>query len=197
MIMCTNNFLIILLILAIMISFYLCILALHNKIECWTNSHSSRYHNIEEYNEIIPNLYIGNIDSAQNLKFIKDKKIKVIINCSNSIPNYFQYDTNIEYFRLAVDDSLLEDDINLMTKYLPDYVNIIDRALSQNKPVLVHCYAGRQRSACLIAAYLIYKYKYSIEDVYKYIISKRKEAFHYGRSYNFNRSLLEYTQLIK
>lgn len=194
--MCNNNFLIVLFILAIMISFYLCILALHNKIECWTNP-SSRFHNTEQYNKIIPNLYIGNIDSAKNLNFIKDKKIKVIINCSNSIPNYFQYDTNIEYYRLAVDDSLLNEDIELMTEYLPQYVNIIDKSLSQNKPVLVHCYAGRQRSACLIAAYLIYKYKYSIEEAYKYIISKRKEAFHYGRSYNFNRSLLNYIQLIK
>lgn len=186
-----------LLILVIMISCYLCFLALYNKIECWTNSHASQYYNIEEYNEIIPNLYIGNIDSAKNLKFIKNKKIKVIINCSTSIPNYFQYTTNIEYFRLAVEDNLLEYDVDLMTKYLPNYVNIIDKSLSQNKPVLVHCYAGRQRSACLITAYLIYKYKYSIEDAYKYIRSKRKEAFHYGRSYNFNRSLLEYTQLIK
>lgn len=195
--MCNNNFLIILFILAIMISFYLFILALHNKIECWTNSHSSKFYNTEEYNEIIPNLYIGNIDSAKNIKFIKDKKIKVIINCSNSIPNYFQYNTNIEYYRLGVDDSLLNEDIELMAKYLPQYVNIINNSLLQNKPVLVHCYAGRQRSACLIAAYLIYKYKYSIEDAYKYIISKRKEAFHYGHSYNFNRSLLDFVHLIK
>lgn len=195
--MYNNNFLLSLLILVIMISFYLCILAIQNKIDCWTNSSRHYVYGTKEYHEIIPNLYIGNIDSAKNQSFIKNKKIKVIINCTNSIPNYFQFNTDIEYHRLAVDDSLLNEDIEIMSTALPQYVQIIDDALLQKKPVLVHCYAGRQRSACLIAAYLIYKYNYSIEQAYKYIIFKRKEAFHYGKSYNFHKSLLNYIKLIK
>jgi protein tyrosine/serine phosphatase len=200
-----NNFLISFIILEIMISLYLCILAIQNKIECWTNSYSSKskYSTVfttKGYHKILPNLYLGNIESAENKKFIKEKKIKVIINCTTSIPNYFQFDkdfSDLEYFRIPVDDSLLDEDIELMAQSLSQYVKIINNALLQNKPVLVHCYAGRQRSACLIAAYLIYKYDYSIDQAYKYIISKRKEAFHYGKSYNFHKSLLNYIQQIK
>lgn len=200
--MCDNNLLISFLILGIMISLYLCILAIQNRIECWTNSNSkySTFFNTKDYHKILPNLYLGNIDSAENKKFIKEKKIKVIINCSKSIPNYFQFDKDfpdLEYFRIPVDDSLLDEDIELMAQSLSQYVKIINNALSQNKPILVHCYAGRQRSACLIAAYLIYKYDYSIEQAYKYIISKRKESFHYGKSYNFHKSLSNYIQQIK
>jgi len=200
-----NNFLISFIILEIMISLYLCILAIQNKIECWTNSYSSKskYSTVfttKGYHKILPNLYLGNIESAENKKFIKEKKIKVIINCTTSIPNYFQFDkdfSDLEYFRIPVDDSLLDEDIELMAQSLSQYVKIINNALLQNKPVLVHCYAGRQRSACLIAAYLIYKYDYSIDQAYKYIISKRKEAFHYGKNYNFHKSLLNYIQQIK
>ena len=79
-----------------------------------------------------------------------------------------------------------------MAKLLPQYVEIIDKSLTENKPVLVHCYAGRQRSASLIAAYLIYKYNYTLDEAYKLIISKRPQAFHYGKGFNFNKSLLEY-----
>lgn len=179
-----------------MISFYLYILIIKNKIGYWSNSSQHYCSNNKNYHEIIPNLYIGNINSAKDKSFIKNKKINVIINCTNSIPNYFQFNTDIEYHRLSVDDSLLDKDIEIMSVALPKYVKIINDALLQKKSVLVHCYAGRQRSACLIAAYLIYKYKYSIDEAYQFIILKRKEAFHYGRSFNFHRSLVNYKKNI-
>ena len=178
-----------------MFSIFLVFLSLHNRFECWSDFRNKKYYKRKSYDEIIPNLYIGNIDSANNLSFLKDKKIKVIINCSKQIPNFFESQKeqlNLEYYRLPVDDSLLDEDIKDMEILLPKFVNIINNALLENKPVLVHCYAGRQRSACLIAAYLIYKYKYSLDEVYKFILSKREEAFHYGKSFNFNRSLLNY-----
>lgn len=176
--------LIILLSLILVMLFTLLYLSIKKRMHCFDN-------NIN-YDKIIPNLFIGNIVAAQDFGFIKKNNIKVIINCSNDIPNYYTLNDNIEYHRLPIDDSLEEYDIKLMSELLPKYVSIIEKALSENKPVLVHCYAGRQRSACLIAAYLIFKYNYSLEDAYKYIISKRAQAFHYGKGYNFNKSLIDY-----
>lgn len=179
------------LLLIFMFSVFLVFLSICNRCNYWTDFQNKKYKTID-YNEIIPNLYIGNIDSANNLSFIKKKKIKVIINCSNKIPNFFENKLELEYYRIPVDDSLLEEDINKMQSLLPQYVNIIDQSLLNNKPVLVHCYAGRQRSACLIAAYLMYKYKYSLDEVYKFILSKRPETFHYGKSFNFHKALINY-----
>lgn len=170
------------------------IIYLNNRFECWSNNKHITYNNSKSYDEIIPNLYIGNIDGANNLSFLKDKKITVVINCSKTIPNYFENNKyKIEYYRIPVDDSLLDEDIDLMKHFLPQYIEIINNALANNKAVFVHCYAGRQRSACIIAGYLIFKYKKTLNDAYKFIISKRKEAFHFGKSFNFHRSLLDYT----
>jgi protein-tyrosine phosphatase len=158
---------------------------------------NNQYYHSKSYDEIIPNLYIGNIDGARKLSFLKDKKIKVIINCTKQLPNYYEdVKYNIEYYRVPVDDSLLDEDIDLMKILLPKYVNIIDNALENNKPVFVHCYAGRQRSACIIAAYLIFKYNLTINEAYKLIISKRDESFHYGNSFNFHKSLIEFNNSI-
>lgn len=177
-----------------MFSIFLVFLSLQNRFECWSDFRNKKYYK-QNYNEIIPNLYLGNINSANDLSFIKNKKIKVIINCSNHIPNFFESkkeQLQLEYYRIPVDDSLLNEDIQKMKELLPEYVNIINKSLLENKPVLVHCHAGRQRSACLIAAYLIYKYKYTIDEAYKFILSKREEAFHYGKSFNFHKALLNY-----
>lgn len=182
-----------LLFFVIMIVFILSYLKKNNHLKSsQINRTIINFYNNKSYNEILPNLYIGNKDSAQDLSFIKNKHIQVIINCTNSVPSYYENNSLIKYYRLPVDDSLLFDDIQKMTYLLPKYVNIIDKALEFKQPVLVHCYAGRQRSATLIAAYLIFKFKYSLEYAYHFIISKRKEAFHYGKSFNFNISLLEY-----
>jgi protein-tyrosine phosphatase len=148
--------------------------------------------NSEDYHKIIENIYIGNIISAQNKDFIKNNNISIIINCSNDIPNYFILDNSIQYYRLPIDDSLETYDINLMSELLPKYVKIIDDAIKENKNILVHCYAGRQRSACLVTAYLLYKYNYNLSDAYKIILEKRPQAFHYGKSYNFNLSLINF-----
>jgi protein tyrosine phosphatase len=182
-----NNLYLILLIflgLLILMGLLALILSLTKKYDCLDNK--------KNYAEIIPNLFIGNIVAAQDMHFIKNNNIKVIINATNDIPNFHIFDDNLEYYRLPVDDSLDEYDINKMSEYLNEYVLIIDNALKNNKPVFVHCYAGRQRSAALIAAYLMYKYNYTIQQAYDIIIKKRPEAFHYGTSFNFNKSLLNY-----
>ena len=144
-------------------------------------------------NKIFDNLFLGNIDCARNFDFIKKNDIKYIFNISNGIPNYFEYDKYIKYFNLFVADSLLENDINIMYNNLHNLVIYLDNCLDLNNGnVLIHCYAGRQRSAILIAAYLVYKYKMTPDEAYDYILDKRPEAFHYGKSYNFHKSLIQY-----
>ena len=158
------------------------------------NNNSNNSNNMDE---IVPGLWIGNMEAANDLHSLKKNNIKYIFNISRDIPNYYEIDNNFEYYNFQVDDSLLIKDIDLMTQNLNILVNELDTRLrKKNGSILVHCYAGRQRSAILVAAYLVFKYNMTPEDACQYILTRRPEAFHYNTSINFKDSLQKYYLLI-
>jgi protein-tyrosine phosphatase len=60
-------------------------------------------------------------------------------------------------------------------KYFDQTFTFIDAQLSRTN-VLVHCFAGAQRSVTIIAAYLIRKWKKGADEVLAYIKERRKIA---------------------
>lgn len=149
---------------------------------------------VVKYTKIIPRLYLGNIESAEDSKFIKDKKIKAVLNCSKAhdIPNHFA-DKGIEYLRIPVDDSLKDRDFEKMSHLLPLAVEFINKHINIEKNnLLVHCWAGRQRSAISVAAYLVKYHGMTPKEAVTFIQKKRDEAFHFGESINFDQTLNKY-----
>ena len=148
---------------------------------------------LEAYTKIISKLYLGNYQAAKDPEFFKEKKIKAVLNCTKDIPNHFACKKDIEYMRIPVDDSLRETDFKKMYEFFPVIVEFIHKhVVLQKQNILVHCYAGRQRSAISVAAYLVAKMGMTPADACKYIMDKRKEAFHFGLSLNFEDSLNKY-----
>ena len=127
--------------------------------------------------EIIPNLWIGDHNSCCNKDFIENNNIRFIINCSNDIEeNKF----NIENIRINVDDkpSVSHNvDNEIMFNSLDSTVEYIHKCLFTNKNVLVHCKAGKQRSATIVAAYLIKYGEIDIDKAVYYIRTERPVAF--------------------
>jgi hypothetical protein len=64
------------------------------------------------------------------------------------------------------------DDAELLLSHIPQLVDDIHYYLSKDKKVLVNCYAGRQRSAAVVACYLI---KHSFIDSSKFDSKDNKE----------------------
>ena len=62
----------------------------------------------------------------------------------------------------------------------------------KNGPVLVHCHAGMQRSAAVVAMYLIANYKMKSDKAMEYIKGKRPIAF--TPAPNFLRSIKGFEQ---
>ncbi len=148
-----------------------------------------------KYDEIIPNIYLGNYRAAKDIDFFKEKNIKAVLNCTKDIPNYHSSNTSIEYMRIPIDDSLEKEDIDKLYKFLPSLLQFIRKHVeTQKQNILIHCYAGRQRSAASVAAYLMYTKGLTPLEACKYIVQKRKEAFHYGLSLNFEKTLIKYHQ---
>lgn len=168
----------------------------------------------QNVNEIIPRLYLGNYKAALDYNFIKDNGIDIIVNCTPNIPfindivdmddDKKQNLTNIEYIRIPVEDSLLEKDIILMEEYFKYLLPYLHESYNNKKTMLIHCYAGKQRSAIVVAGLLkalldtssisinlqlpeVSK-KQQFHNIINYIVSKRPQVFTYGFRINFKKT---------
>lgn len=153
---------------------------------------------LEMCNNIIPGLWIGNYRCAKNKEFFEKNKIKAVLNCTEDLPNTFACVKDIEYMRIPVDDSLKEKDFKKMLDYFPVIVEFLYKHVVLEKHnVLVHCWAGRQRSVVAVAAFLVKYFNLTPSKAIKFLISKRPEAFHFGKSINFETSLNKYYRSLK
>jgi protein-tyrosine phosphatase len=148
---------------------------------------------LTKYNKIKNRIYLGNYQAAKNKDFFKEHNITAVLNCSKDLPNYFHGNKDIEYMRIPVDDSLKQRDFDLMYQFMPAAVEFIHKHSNVQKGnILIHCYAGRQRSAICLAAFMVSKYKMTPAEACKMVLDKRPEAFHFGQSLNFDQTLNKY-----
>lgn len=154
---------------------------------------------MDQPNEIIPGLFVGNMYAAADSNFFNTHSIGAVLNATPDVPHYFATQKGeVEYMRVNVNDSLKVEDFNKMFKYFPSGVSFIYKNLNlEGKNVLVHCHAGVQRSAALVVAYLMFIYKMSLRKAIDFVILKRPVAFSFGKSINFMSSLTKFAQFHK
>lgn len=120
------------------------------------------------YDEIVENLFVGSA-SALN----KSENFSLIINCTTNVFTK----PSVKTIRIPIDDDPTESTLLLQLLEETNVLEIINNSVNNKEPVLVHCYAGQQRSCALVACYLM-KYKNMNPDTaIKYIKQKRRVAF--------------------
>ena len=146
--------------------------------------------NIDNSNLILPRLYLGNIEDSKNLTFFKDKDINAIVNCTENEP-FHEYFNDKPKLLISINDSRNPEYISKFKSEIIDAIDFIDGCIEENKNVYVHCHWGLMRSATVVAAYIIKKYKISKNDAINVI----KECRPYSLSsyYNFN-EVLEFVE---
>lgn len=138
--------------------------------------------------EIVPNLFIGNETDAK----ISTDMVDIVINCTRDISFYSNKPLQI---RVAVDDDGSDYSMACMKRELKDVVTFISKHIDNNV-ILVHCRNGQQRSATIIAAYLISTYsEKSFQNIIQQIKQKKPDAFFY--KINFYHPLQEYYNELK
>jgi dual specificity MAP kinase phosphatase len=129
--------------------------------------------------EIFPDLWIGNSKCIEDMVFLTENKFQCIINCTKDIKFNNTY-MEAEQVRLSIDDhpttNLFDNNMEMFDK-LSDIVKYIHHYLCQNKPVLVYCSAGKQRSPTVVAAYIMQYGKVTAKQAIEYIKSKSVECF--------------------
>ena len=120
---------------------------------------------INNYDKIIENLFIGNRESVKEFQ-----RFDLLVNCTREI-NYSM--PCIKMLTFICETGVLEKIHSLIT---------------QNKPVLVHCYAGMQRSCAVVACYLVKYHGMTPENAILLIRQRRPVAFYY--QVNFLRTIM-------
>lgn len=145
---------------------------------------------------IIDRIWIGDLNSSQDKDFLRKNNINVIVNCTKDLPNIFEPFTIkdidekildecfIKYYRINANDNGRDDEkINFWNDAQSIVLHILDK-YKEGKNILIHCAAGQQRS-CTFCFYLMTFLGYKKDDAIKIIISKREQAFNYGKEFHF------------
>lgn len=122
---------------------------------------------------ILPGLWLGNGKSSLDSEFLKKNNIKTVFNCTKDLPFH---ESIKRRYRVPVDDNLKDEEIRNLQLWSFEVVYKLTKE-HRHGNVLVHCYAGMQRSAAVVAMYLIANKNMKCNDAITYIKSKRSIAF--------------------
>ncbi|MEO0236673.1 MAG: dual specificity protein phosphatase [candidate division WOR-3 bacterium] len=131
--------------------------------------------------EIIPRLWLGNFASSQDLNFLRQHHIRVIINCTKNLP--FLDCKKIYKYRVPVDDSLQIEEIQSMSYWIEKTIPIIASHYKRGRSILVHCAAGIQRSAIIVLSFLYQHCHY--DPKYALILMRKKRPYVFLPFMNF------------
>ena len=139
--------------------------------------------------EILPGVYVGDQITAQSSSFFEIAKIHTVINCTQTIPFYFEA-RGARYFRVPVNDTNSPEDNVVMAAALPQVLEIVRQMQpSRDRGLLVHCAAGVSRSCTVAAAIVRDCCAESIPQAVSMVVSRRPIAFFSGRWLNFYHAL--------
>lgn len=118
-------------------------------------------------------LWLGNIESGQDESFIRQNNIKTIFNITRK--GYYE-SSGVTYIQVPLSDADTPAEIKKFLATINPLIESMHNELKKNS-VLVHCEMGMQRSAAVVAAYLMKYYGMSPDDAVQFIRDRRIVAF--------------------
>jgi hypothetical protein len=140
-------------------------------------------------NQILPRLWLGNKGAALDPTWLREKKITTVFNCTKDIP--FAKEV-LHQYRVPVDDSTMQEDIQKMTDWSPEIIYKLMAEYNQGATILVHCYAGIQRSAAVVAMFLMTLTRQPMSVIIPYMRHCRPIVF--SPAMNFAQSIQTWEQ---
>ena len=133
---------------------------------------------------IVPRLWLGDRDASMDPDFLKREGITTVFNCTKDLP--FSPLVKRQY-RVPVDDDLRKQELDNLRAWAPEIVTKVLREYNMGNTILIHCFAGKQRSAAVTAMTLVAKTRQTADAAMAYIQQRRPVAFF--PQANFDRSI--------
>lgn len=124
---------------------------------------------------ITPQIWLGPKKLATDTDFLRNNQINTIINCAVDLPLSTKF--NGEQYKLPMVDTTSPEEERNFLLLVPIAVNILRQQIIKNRNVLVHCVMGQNRSALVVATYLVLYNHNSIDDVIKFFVSLGNYSF--------------------
>ncbi|XP_062330410.1 dual specificity protein phosphatase 13A-like [Osmerus eperlanus] len=129
---------------------------------------------LNQIDEVWPNVYIGNVAIAQNTTALRRLGITHVLNAAHSkrgsIGNQRFYGNEFVYCGIPADDST-HFDLNVYFKPAADFIH--KGLKTPDGKVLVHCIMGRSRSSSLVLAYLMLYHHIPLRHALQEVVQKR------------------------
>lgn len=113
--------------------------------------------------KVCDGLFVGNEESANDLESIMACKITHIVNCcGKSISNQFGH-LGIQYLTYNWEDVGSQTILDKGDLVINEVFDFVEAALACEEGVLIHSFNGESRSCCVLAAYLMKKYRWNFK----------------------------------
>ena len=120
-------------------------------------------------------LFIGDEFAAQDLEFVVANKVTRIINCAaRQVPNHWE-PIGVQYLSFAWFDVENQVVLDSGDKAISLIFNFIDSCLDNGESVLVHSVRGVSRCVCIVTAFLMKKYGWSLFKSLDFLAFRRPD----------------------
>ena len=116
-------------------------------------------------------LWLGSEQAARRRNWLRARGITAVLNVTRDVANVFAAEPAFEYHNLRCDDA--ESEAAALDAQLDAALARLSQWLDAGRHVLVHCHAGRSRSAAVVLAHLMYARRMGLQLAVEHVLARR------------------------